>query len=55
MAQWPEWERSPEPPSWFTEEWTVRVLDVVPPELLPEETRPRARPGSFRRLLSSAR
>ena len=51
LAQWPEWEASPEPPSWFTEEWKGRVLGVVPPELLPAEVRPRAQ--SFGRMLSA--
>ena len=51
LAQWPEWQASPEPPSWFTEEWKGRVLGVVPPGLLPAEVRPRAQ--SFGRMLSA--
>ena len=39
LAQWPEWEKSPEPPAWFTGQWKDRVLFVVPPELLPAEAR----------------
>ena len=42
LAQWPEWERAADPPSWFTEEWQRQALGVVPPELLPEEVRPRS-------------
>ena len=51
LEQWPEWQASPEPPSWFTEEWKGRVLGVVPPGLLPAEVRPRAQ--SFGRMLSA--
>ena len=51
LAQWPEWEASPEPPSWFTEEWKGRVLGVVPPGLLPAEVRPRVQ--SFLSRMSS--
>jgi len=49
LAQWPEWERAADPPSWFTEEWQRHVLGLVPPELLPEEVRPRSTATSSRR------
>ena len=39
LAQWPEWERAVDPPSWFTAEWQRHALGVVPPELLPDEDR----------------
>ena len=42
LAQWPEWERAADPPSWFTEEWQRHALGLVPPELLPEGVRPRS-------------
>ena len=29
LAQWPEWERAADPPSWFTEEWQRHVLGEV--------------------------
>ena len=49
LAQWPEWERAADPPSWFTEEWQQHALGLVPPELLPEEVRPRSTVTSSRR------
>ena len=42
LAQWPEWERAADPPSWFTEEWQRHALRLVPPGLLPVEVRPRS-------------